>query len=254
MILQRITTNLKKRQWGTVALEVLIVVVGIFIGLQVDDWNEARKDRARALAYLERIAADLDTDLTNVTDRMSFWGDVSAYGAKGLSYAETGEAGSATQWELLVAFFQASQVAEFFTSQATYDELKSAGELGLISDLDLRGALTDYYNFGAAATVQERPAYREHVRGAIPLDIQRYIWEECYASDQFGKQKMFDCDSPIDKARAREIVDALVSDAALMAELRYWMSTMHVASLIGRDRTNAAAALRASFESARNRE
>ena len=42
MILQRITASLKKRDWETVVLEILIVVVGIFIGLQVDDWNRSR--------------------------------------------------------------------------------------------------------------------------------------------------------------------------------------------------------------------
>lgn len=254
MILQKIAASLKRRDWGTVALEIFIVVVGIFIGLQVDDWNEARKDRARANAYLGRIAADIEVDLAAIENRMSFWRDVSEYGAKGLTYAETGEAGGATQWDILVAFFQASQVDEFVNSQATYEELKSAGELGLISNLDLRGRLTDYYNFRAVATVTERPAYREHVRGTIPLNVQLYLWDNCYASNPLGKQEMLNCASPIDESRAKEIVDALVSDAALMEELRFWMSTMHVASLIGRDRKASAIALHALTESAQSKE
>ena len=143
---------------------------------------------------------------------------------------------------------------EFVTSQATYEELKSAGELGLIFDLDLRGGLTDYYNFRAVATITERPAYREHVRGTIPLDVQSYLWGNCYASNPLGKQEMLNCASPIDEARAKEIVDALVSDAALMEELRYWMSTMHVASLIGRDRKASAIALHALTKSAQSKE
>ena len=43
MILRSIADGLSQRKWGTVATEVLIVVVGIFIGLQVDDWNQARR-------------------------------------------------------------------------------------------------------------------------------------------------------------------------------------------------------------------
>ena len=62
MILRKLVTGLKKRDWGTVVLEVLIVVVGIFIGLQVDDWNQARKDRSDIAIYLERIHKDLDRD------------------------------------------------------------------------------------------------------------------------------------------------------------------------------------------------
>ena len=254
MILRRLADAITAQNWFTVVLEVLIVVVGIFIGLQVDDWNEQRKDRVRAQAYLGRIASDLQADVAAATDRMIFWRDVSEYGAKGLSYAETGETGGATHWDMLVAFFQASQVAEFVLTQATYDELKSAGELGLISDHELRGRLTDYYNFGAAPTVTERPAYREHVRGAIALDVQNYIWENCYTSDTSGKQKMFSCPSPIDQKRAKEIVDALASDKTLMDELRYWMSTMRVSLLIGRDRAASAKELIALAESAQSKE
>lgn len=236
MILRRMANGIRQQDWYTVVLEVLIVVVGIFLGLQVDDWNNDRKDRVRAQGYLGRIASDLEADIAAATDRMVFWRDVSEYGAKGLAYAETGEPGTATHWELLVAFFQASQVAEFILTQATFDELKSAGELGLISDLEFRNRLTGYYNFSAAATVVERPEYREHVRGAIALDVQNYIWENCYESDTLGRQKMFSCASPIDEKHAKEIVDALASDEALMNELRYWMSTMRVSLLIGRDR------------------
>ena len=43
MILRRLGNALREQNWFTVVLEVLIVVVGIFFGLQVDDWNERRK-------------------------------------------------------------------------------------------------------------------------------------------------------------------------------------------------------------------
>ena len=42
MILRRLAESIRKQEWFTVVLEVLIVVVGIFIGLQVDEWNRAR--------------------------------------------------------------------------------------------------------------------------------------------------------------------------------------------------------------------
>lgn len=45
MIQQRLAAAINQHNWFTVTIEILIVVTGIFIGLQVDDWNEARKDR-----------------------------------------------------------------------------------------------------------------------------------------------------------------------------------------------------------------
>jgi hypothetical protein len=82
------------------------------------------------------------------------------------------------------------------------------------------------------------------VRGVIPLDVQNYIWASCYQSDPEGHQQLLDCESPIEEGKAAEIVDTIRNDAALMSELRYWMSTMNVASRLGRDHTANAEQLR----------
>ncbi len=42
MITQRVTAAVKRRDWSLFLLEVLVVVAGLIIGLQVDDWNESR--------------------------------------------------------------------------------------------------------------------------------------------------------------------------------------------------------------------
>jgi len=59
MILQQLAENLKKRNWSMALVEVLIVVVGIFIGLQVDDWNTARKDRVDEGIFLKNLHDDV---------------------------------------------------------------------------------------------------------------------------------------------------------------------------------------------------
>lgn len=45
MILRRLAESLRNQNWMTFLVELVLVVVGIFIALQVDDWNQARKDR-----------------------------------------------------------------------------------------------------------------------------------------------------------------------------------------------------------------
>jgi len=243
MILRSITKHVSEQNWFAVGIDFLIVIVGVFIGIQVANWNDGRIDEGRASAYLQRIILDLDADLATLADRKDFWGQVSRHGETGLRYARTGRADDTSHWELLLAYFQSSQVAEFITTQATYDELRSAGDLELINNLDIRNALASYYNFGAAPTVVERPAYREHVRGIIPMAIQAYIWDSCYESNSTF-QRMFECAPPVDEETTRAMVDRLAGNALLMQELRYWMSTMHVAQLIADDRVAAATALK----------
>lgn len=235
MLLRRVIAHFRKQEWTAIAIDFAIVVLGVFIGIQVANWNEARVDRIRANSYLERIHADLQADLHNIRDRITFWSTVSDYGRAGLAYADTGDALGAAQWRLLLSYFQASQVGEYYTTSATWDELKSAGELHLIADVDLRNQLASYYTEADNPVLTERPAYRAHVRGIIPIDVQDYIWANCYRTLP-SRQELLDCPSPISEARASAVVTAIRTDRALMNELRYWMSTMTVASYLGEDR------------------
>jgi len=97
MLLRRVIEHFRKQQWTAIGIDFVIVVVGVFVGLQAATWNEARVDRERAHSYLERIHADLESDLANYRDRLAFWSVVSDYGRTGLAYAETGEARGVSQ-------------------------------------------------------------------------------------------------------------------------------------------------------------
>ena len=46
MILRRIAEHLRQQHWTAALIELAIVVLGVFIGLQADAWNDARKERA----------------------------------------------------------------------------------------------------------------------------------------------------------------------------------------------------------------
>lgn len=239
MIIRRIVESLRTRNFSIFAVELIVVIVGVFIGLQVSNWNDARIDLSRAHSYLERIRDDLESDIINYQDRLGLWEEVSAYGGQGLTYANTGNMEGLTEWDLLLAYFQASQLAEFHTTRSTYDELKSGGELGLIRDLELRNLLARYYTNADNPVLSERPAYREHVRGLIPLNIQNYIWENCYSTDG-DSQRFLECEAPIPMKEAARLVEVISKNAQLVSELRYWMSTMRVALIMGNGRTKLA--------------
>ena len=64
MILRRLTTAFRKQDWFTVIVEIMIVVLGVFIGLQVNNWNERREAvnrEARLIGQLhEAFAAEYE--------------------------------------------------------------------------------------------------------------------------------------------------------------------------------------------------
>ncbi len=55
MILRRVIEHVKTQNWTAVALDFVIVVVGVFIGIQVSNWNAARAERVEERQLLTRL-------------------------------------------------------------------------------------------------------------------------------------------------------------------------------------------------------
>lgn len=55
MLLRRITKHTKDQNWTAVAIDFAIVVLGVFLGMQVSNWNEARQDRTEERSLLVRL-------------------------------------------------------------------------------------------------------------------------------------------------------------------------------------------------------
>ena len=63
MILQKIASAIRRQDWFQVTIEILIVIIGIFLGLQVQASYEARAERQLELAYIERLLKDADNSI-----------------------------------------------------------------------------------------------------------------------------------------------------------------------------------------------
>lgn len=249
MILRSVTKHIKEQNWFAVGLDLLIVVFGVFIGLQVANWNESLNDKDRATAYLNRIHADILTDIDNYQIRTNFWGEVKDYGLTGLDYVNSNEKEkNNSYWEVLLAFYQASQISEFYTKLSTYNELTSSGDLRLINNIKLRDSITVYYTNAGNPAMTERPKYREGIRGVVPVNIQLYIWENCWTANASTNQVLLACKSPIEDAIALKVITSIKENNELISELRYWISTLRVATLIARDRTLEANNLKKTIE------
>ncbi|MEL6694555.1 MAG: hypothetical protein AAFQ12_16245, partial [Pseudomonadota bacterium] len=58
MLLRRITKHVKEQNWFAVGIDFVIVVIGVFIGIQVANWNESRSEGARAESIKARLASE----------------------------------------------------------------------------------------------------------------------------------------------------------------------------------------------------
>ena len=59
MLLRRITQHVKDQNWFAVFLDFLIVVLGVFMGLQVQNWAGEQGRRQLELNYTERLHSEV---------------------------------------------------------------------------------------------------------------------------------------------------------------------------------------------------
>ena len=62
MIGHRLTNRLRQHSWLAVGIDLLVVVLGIMIALQVDGWRQRREDRELEQVYLRRLREDLQIE------------------------------------------------------------------------------------------------------------------------------------------------------------------------------------------------
>lgn len=63
MILRRFMKHVTDQNWFAVGLDVLVVITGIFLGMQVTEWNDERKEQQKERYYLERLLNDMDRSI-----------------------------------------------------------------------------------------------------------------------------------------------------------------------------------------------
>jgi hypothetical protein len=233
MILRRVIEHVRKQEWTAVFLDFVIVVVGVLMAFQITAWNEARSERERADGYLSRIRSELDGDLVELQRHRDFWGQVAAEGYAAIRYVERGERAGATDWELLRSFLNASQSWQFGFIDSTYSELRSAGELGLIADADLRAALADYYiavaaRRGGGGHYSLLPEYRKLARSRIRSDIMQYYWGACFGQGA-GIQEFLDCPLPEGVTDIAPLLEQLATDPEIIETLRFWIDMQRMA-------------------------
>ena len=68
MLLRRVIEHVKAQNWTAIAIDFVIVVVGVFIGIQVANRNTARLEQEAERRLVAQLAADVDTAIERRED------------------------------------------------------------------------------------------------------------------------------------------------------------------------------------------
>ncbi len=171
--------HVKDQNWFAVLLDFIIVVVGVFVGIQVSNWNQTQQDRVTEYQYIERIQQDLLANDKDLLGRINYFKQVKHHALATLNALKTPT--EQLGQKFLFDFFEASQAIRRPMGRDTYNELLSGGSLKIISKLIIRQRLAQYYRGNSASknVLLNVPPYREIIRSVLPFQIQSIIYKNC---------------------------------------------------------------------------
>jgi hypothetical protein len=142
MILRRLAAALRRQDWFTVGLEIMIVVLGVFIGIQVANWNETRVERDLERTYLTNLHQDFVVSLQKLEENERRMVEIIEAMRTLLDRPDGARPASAEALNGLFAKVQGMPTFNWISR--TYDNLVGAGQLRLIRDPTIGDALADF--------------------------------------------------------------------------------------------------------------
>ncbi|MEO8161035.1 MAG: hypothetical protein ABI588_06420 [Arenimonas sp.] len=228
MILRRLSKSLREQNWTAIWIEFVLLVVGVFLGIQVSNWNADRESQTKSAVFTERLKADLRAEGWRYQFLLAYYRNVHD-ATEAAADALSGKAPLSNE-AFLVNAYRATQYKQGASTRATFDELISTGNIGLIKDRQLLGFAVRAYGLSTIDnTVKEgiESPYRKLFRMTVPNDVQRTLARQC--GDRYikpGDYRGFDhvlgypCRTGLPEASIDAAVSALRADPETLRFLR----------------------------------
>jgi hypothetical protein len=244
MILRRFSQALREQNWTAISIEFVLLVAGVFFGIQVSNWNDERREQALEAVYLDRIADNVRSDVQELDELLR----VSTTRMAVLSSVLR----EATGRDLPSGFDSArGRVAIEEVSRLADDSPVSASfALFILTTLDgNRSAYSTLINSGGIGQMRD---------AAMLAKVQRYyaLVDQAFHFEiglEQNRDKLVDAErrvgiSPMDERSISELASAFAADRELLATAQnYWLYTNRHIKLM-RDLQQRAKALVADIE------
>lgn len=228
MLLRRVTLHIKSQNWFAVFIDFLIVVVGVFIGIQVANWNENRLLNQQSIDFSKRLQADIREEAWDFQYMIEYYTDVRENAERVVLDLEGNT--KLSDHALVIAAYRASQINIVTRRRATYDELVSIGKLDLIKNDLLRNTANAVYDFPLYDTIYESgysSKYRELFRMRINSQVQLALNVNCGDKnvEPLDYQAIvnsidYPCDLPIPETLIADAANTIRTDKAFLPFIR----------------------------------
>ncbi|MEO7504117.1 MAG: hypothetical protein ABIT69_02920 [Sphingomicrobium sp.] len=179
MIFKRFAAGLRAQNWQAIVIELAIVVIGVFIGTWVANWNQERAEQRDIDAIVGKLDTDVTRQLATVDVNHAYYATTNRYAAT--AFAGWANDPAVSDRDFVIAAYQASQVISFVIGGQTYAMLLGADQVRKIRDEPLRDAIIAMltFDYEPISRPAVRTRYRDDVRAVIPDSVQTAIRAEC---------------------------------------------------------------------------
>ncbi|MFC4720851.1 DUF6090 family protein [Geojedonia litorea] len=171
--------------------EIVLVVIGILIALQINNWNEQRKAESTTFIYVENLIEDIKKDTLMYADQINaatlkyqYCKDIYNVIYEGQKTKDTAK--------FIISLQSAGRLIVPTTTDNTYQDLLNTGNLKLIKDKQSIEAIRDYYSNPLYWWYQD---YKDQlVNGYLPVvvdAIPMYIHEQILTNEIVDEYKDF---------------------------------------------------------------
>ncbi len=141
MLLRRFKAHISEQNWAAVLVDFVVVVVGIFVGLQVDSWNELRKERVREQVHLEQLRADADANIGIAQQLVDHHDQFVARLTDAVTALKAGTLGPDESERFKWTILTLGQLPPVTLSMGAYESLLASGDFSLLRDASLKSQL-----------------------------------------------------------------------------------------------------------------
>lgn len=166
MIIQRIANGVKDQDWFVVGVEVMVVVIGIFIGLQVDDWSQERKNRELELYYFEQFVVELEDTIQALEQESNYALRVASHATKIQQMLDD----KALNEETMPDFYEHAYRSFFSSNSRVFkvylNQLTSERGAEIVQSREMRKLLGQYLE-----TIEARRAWESEWMGIVRMEL-----------------------------------------------------------------------------------
>lgn len=167
--------------------EILLVVIGILIALQINNYNEDRKEQKLADTYLENLKLDLEADINALDKALNDLTRFEKEGYYSLHVLE-GKIKDIDTTKFLKSLVWNNHYHLHQAATSTYEDLISSGNIKLVSDNELKVKLSTYYqknDWMAQFGQRARETYWYVMREEIFKSVDPFMMGAFYDSEYY---------------------------------------------------------------------